>query len=269
MSDPSASRFLEKFRRRCPRLQWSCWRTAALATLMLFAGCASGDFGRVRPSLVNDDMHAWVGREAPNRKNKPPSHFPLTDAERQLRDFAYPLIEPPYDRQRWYSVLAEYGLTGAATYPYPDRSAYAARLMTTAVRSQNARYSKLIEDVRNDVARVDPFFAVARYVVDMDRKREQTLVRFAASNVEARGDARARIAENSAVIDWVQGSLCARAASYQLALEQLAVAAPSPMAAEVERSLTLMRSRIAAHNNVPRPAASPCSADAPARTVSK
>ena len=36
--------------------------------------------------------------------------FPLTDEERQLRDLAYPLIEPPYDRQRWYSVLGEYGV---------------------------------------------------------------------------------------------------------------------------------------------------------------
>ncbi len=249
-------------------MQWSCWRTAALASLLLFAGCANGDFGRVRPSLVSDDMHAWVGREAPNRKNKPPAQFPLTDAERQLRDFAYPLIEPPYDRQRWYAVLAEYGHTGAANYPYPDRSAYAARLMTTAVRSQNARYSKLIEDVRNDATRIDPFFTVARYVVGMDRKREQTLARFAAWNVEARGDARARIAENAAIIDWVQGSLCARAASYQLAIEQLALAAPSPMAVEVERSLTLMRSRLAVHNNVPRPHASPCSAGVMAQTVS-
>jgi hypothetical protein len=272
MSDRSASGSLDRFCLRCGRFLWSFWRTAALTIMMLFAGCANGDFGRVRPSLVTDDMHAWVGKEAPNRKNKPSSQFPLTDAERQLRDLAYPLIAPPYDRQRWYSVLAEYGLIGSANHPYPDRSAYATQLMTTAVRSQNARYSKLIDDVRNDVTRVDPFFAVARFVIDMDRKREQTLVRYSASNVEARGDARARVAENSAVIDWVQGSLCARVASYQLALEQLAVAAPSTMAIEVERSLTLMRSRLAAHTNILRPDAtdpSACFTDAPARTVSK
>ncbi len=29
-----------------------------------------------------------------------------------LRDLAYPLIEPPYERQRWYSVLNEYGFRG-------------------------------------------------------------------------------------------------------------------------------------------------------------
>lgn len=217
---------------------------------MLLGGCANGDFGRVKPSLVKDNIHAWVGTEAPGRQGKPPSKFPLTDAERQLRDLAYPLIEPPYDRQRWYSVLAEYGLNHDFNGPYPDRKAYAERLLSTPVRSQNARYAKLIEDIRNDVVRTDPFFTVARYVVTMDRKREQTLARFPMSNTQAKDDSRARIAENVAVIKWVQGSLRERAASYQLTLEQLAIAAPSPMAGEVERSLTLLQMRIAAHRGV-------------------
>jgi hypothetical protein len=226
-------------------------RTATLSLLFLFAGCANGDFGRIRPALVNDDMHAWVGKEAPGRKNKPASNFPLTDAERQLRDLAFPLIEPPYDRQRWYSVIEEYGLTGAAETPYPDRSAYANQLLTTAVRSHTARYAKLVEDIRNDVIRVDPFFAVARYVLDMDRKRKESLKEFGASNnKEAREDARARIAENVAVINWVQKSLHARAASYQFALERLVVETPSPMAAEAERSVTLLQTRIAAHQGI-------------------
>src|SRR5262245_19853165 len=103
----------------------SFWRTIGLSLLLLLAGCANSDFGRVRPLLTTDDMHAWVGREAPARQGKTPSKFPLTDAERQLRDLAYPLIEPPYDRQRWYSVLREYGIIGAGDAPYPDRSAYA------------------------------------------------------------------------------------------------------------------------------------------------
>lgn len=219
----------------------------------MLAGCASGDFGRVRPSLVKDDMHAWVGTEAPGRQNRPPSKFQLTDAERQLRDLAYPLIEPPYDRQRWYSVLAEYGMNVNSDTPYPDRTAYAKQLLTTPVRSQYARYAKLSEDIRNDIVRVDPFFAVARYVIDIDKKREQSLARFAASNKDAAADAHVRIAENIAVIAWVQKSLHARAASYQLALERLVVEAPSPTAADAERSLTLLRTRIAAHGNVLHP----------------
>ena len=232
---------------------WRCSCALALGVPILFAGCAGGDFGRVRPSLVKDDMHAWVGTDAPGRNNRPPSQFPLTDAERQLRDLAFPLIEPPYDRQRWYNVLAEYGLTGRGEMPYPDRTAYAKQLLTTPVRSQYARYARLSEDIRNDVVRVDPFFAVARYVIDMDKKREQSLSRFAAANKDANVDARIRVKENIAVIAWVQNSLRARVASYQLALERLVVEAPSPTAADAERSLTLLQTRIAVHGNVLHP----------------
>ena len=253
MNQHSNAAFANYFLPRFERPWWPSCRTLSLAALLLLAGCANGDFGRVRPLLVTDDMHAWVGKDAPGRQGKTPSQFPLTDAERQLRDLAYPLIEPPYDRQRWYSVVLEYGLNGASDMPYPDRSAYATQLLSIPVRSHTARYAKLIEDVRNDVVRVDPFFAVARYVIDMDKKRQQSLKRFAVSNTDSRDDARARVAENVAVIAWVQNSLRAREASYQLALERLVVEAPSPMAAEAERSLTLLQTRVAVHRNVLNP----------------
>jgi hypothetical protein len=32
--------------------------------LLIMIGCTNGDFGRVRPSLVTDGIHAWVGRDA-------------------------------------------------------------------------------------------------------------------------------------------------------------------------------------------------------------
>lgn len=238
-------------RMRRNRGRWHTARGIAwLVVCLPLLGCANGDFGRLHRALVSDDMHAWVAKEAPERQGKPASQFRLTDAERQLRDLAYPLIEPPYDRQRWYSVLAEYGLAGAMRIPYPEPAAYAERLLSTPVRSQTALYAKLVEDVRQDVVRIDPFFAVARYVIDMDHKREASMEHFASTNRDQREDAQARIAENRAVIRWVQKSLAARAAAYQYALSRLVVEAPSPMAAEAERSLTLLQSRIAAHRDV-------------------
>ena len=119
-------------------------------------------------------MHAWLGEVAAPPVNVPSWRPQLTDEERRLRDLAFPLIEPPYDRNKWYSAIGEVG-AGSRPWPYPDRSAYASRLFTTAYRSQTARYNRLIEDVRNDGMRVDPFFGSARYVVDMDRKREKSL----------------------------------------------------------------------------------------------
>jgi len=97
-------------------------RLLVLAAFGLLTGCGTyGDFGRVRPSLVNDDTHAWMG---PAAARGPATNLAwkhqLTDEERTLRDLAYPLIEPPYDRQQWYSVLGELGV-GSRPWPYPDR----------------------------------------------------------------------------------------------------------------------------------------------------
>jgi hypothetical protein len=75
-------------------------RACALTVLSLLGGCTNGDFGEVRPSLVRDDIHDWVAYDAIAGQSTWPSRFDLTDDERQLRDLAYPLIEPPYNRQQ-------------------------------------------------------------------------------------------------------------------------------------------------------------------------
>lgn len=217
---------------------------AAVTLLALLTGCGTyGDFGRVRSSLVNDDIHEWMGPAVARNPLDPPWRHQLTDEERRLRDLAYPLIEPPYDRQTWYSVLGEFGV-GRREWPYPDRSAYASRLFTTAYRSQTARYNRLIEDIRSDVIRLDPFFATARYVTDMDHKREQGMSYVRGLTQEERVNTLNRIQENHNIVLWVQSSLHERAASYRLALERMVIAAPSPNAVEAERALTLLTQRL-------------------------
>ena len=71
-----------------------------LAGLAL-SGCSGGDFFRTRADFRSDDMHAWVGREATASVGVVPSQFQLTEYERQLRDLAYPIIEPPRSRPAW------------------------------------------------------------------------------------------------------------------------------------------------------------------------
>ena len=220
---------------------------AAVLALTLLTGCSTnGDFGRVRQSLQNDDIHAWLGPAAYRPPTQPPWKHQLTDEERRLRDYAYPLIEPPYDRNRWYSAISEYGLS-SRPWPYPDRSAYASRLFQTAYRSQTARYSKLIEDIRNDVTRLDPFFASARIVSDMDRKREKSLAYVSGLSNEERDNTVTRIRENDAILRWVKESVHERVESYRIALERMVIAAPSPMAVEAERALTLLQQRAGAY----------------------
>lgn len=208
-------------------------------------GACNGDFGRPRSEWTTDDIHFWVGTSAARDAGVEPSNYPVTDDERHLRDLAYPLIEPPFDRDRFYAIINEYGISNFFTgWPHYDRRAYAKRLMVTPYRSATARYAQLNTDIRNDVVRIPAFCLTSRVVLDLDSKRTKSLA-FAEVNASERSNAISRNAENALIVEWVQQSLLDRAEAYRLALDKLVIATPTPMAVETERSLTLLRTRIA------------------------
>src|ERR1700760_4699278 len=141
------------------------------------AGCSGGDLGRTRQDYLNDDMHSWIGAEATGSVGLRASQFQLTDYERQLRDLAFPLIEPPHSRPAWKSVFGDY-----RPLPSPwrqavvfDRTAYGRMLIDEPHRSHSSRYAQLTDDVRDDITRFEPFFASAIHVLDLDRKRQASM----------------------------------------------------------------------------------------------
>ena len=213
----------------------------SLGIVLLTCACTNTDFGQVRPSLVRDDIHDWVG---PAATGSAPSVFQPTDDERLLRDLAYPLIEPPYDRQRWYSVLSEYGFNDEIDRSF-DRTAYAAKLMSSRYRSASTRYAQLIEDIRNDVTRLPAFFEAAARVLDIDARRRKAMGHIREMSPFERTNADKRMAENAAIVAMVRGSLDRRVGSYQFALERLVIVTPSPQAVEAERLLGQLKGKIA------------------------
>ena len=216
----------------------------------LLPGCTSiGDFGRLQGALVTDDIHAWVGEQAAARAGQPVSADNLTDDERTLRDLAFPLIEPPYDRVRWDAVVYEYGLKRKfqrELWAF-DPSAYYRHLQDELLRSSAARYNRLIDDIRNDIVRVEPFFMEARRVVDLDRRRAASLEQITSLTAAERVNAQARIGENSLTIAWVRNSLDQRCAGYRFALEHLAAGEPEMLAGEADRVLTQLTQAIEAN----------------------
>lgn len=225
-----------RFRRRLTH-------STGLLMLALLTGCGEGDFGRIRSSLVIDDIHSWMGPAAVGAVGIPPSFYGLTDDERELRDLAYPLIQAPFDRQRWYSILQEYGIDRILG-TYFDRTAYCRELLLRPPRSPASRYALLIEDIRNDLTRIGPFFRVAARVSDMDNKRAQSLPYITDLAPEEVDSALSRIAENRLIVGWVQHSLNQRVDAYRYALERLVIAYPSAMAVEAERVLNRLKLEI-------------------------
>ncbi|MBR0898144.1 hypothetical protein JQ616_24565 [Bradyrhizobium tropiciagri] len=221
----------------------AAWRSLPALILLLggsaLAGCSGGDFGRTRADFRNDDMHRWIGAEATGSVGKNASQFQLTEHERQLRDLAYQFIEPPLSRPAWKSVFGDY-----QPLPAPwrqnvvfDRTMYGRNLIDEPHRSFASRYSLLIDEVRDDITRFEPFFATAAQVIELDRKRSASLKMIADVSPKERADAIARMEENTLIVQWVQQSLERRIASYRWALERLVIQAPDGMAADAERQI--------------------------------
>jgi hypothetical protein len=241
------------------RTRRKVWCASPVLTLLLLSGalggCSGGDFGRTRQDFLNDDMHRWIGGEATASVGLRASQFQLTDNERQLRDLAYPLIEPPHSRPAWKSVFGDYSALPSPWRQAPvfDRTAYGRQLIDEPHRSHSSRYAQLIEDVRDDITRFEPFFASAVRVLDLDRKRNASLAHISGLSPRESADAVARMQENSLIVQWVQQCLEQRVSSYRWALERLVLQAPDNMAADADRLI----GELAAQTATPPVAAQP------------
>ncbi|MBI1205093.1 MAG: hypothetical protein GC182_21520 [Rhodopseudomonas sp.] len=220
------------------------------AALTMLAGCGvNGDFGEVNRTLVRDDIHDWIGRNRPADHLDALTEIQPTDDERQLRDLAYPLLEPPYDRNKTTSVLGEYGLKREGLAEAADRTMYYRHLVDHDNRSPASRYAQLVDDIRNDLTRMPPFFEVAARVIDMDAKRHKSLAFVTELSDVERGQANERMKENARVIAMVRTSLVQRAASYRYALERLVLSAPTREVGDADRLMADMQARVAYYRN--------------------
>ena len=179
----------------------------------------------MRPSLVRDDIHDWLSLDTIAGRPTLPSSFELTDDERQIRDLSYPLIEPSYYRQQWYSAAGEYGVIGSDHRTGFDCSAYTNRLMSFRYRSPAAR------------------------VLDIDQKRRKSLAYIFGLSQSEQVSALRRIRENALLVSLVRAKLAQRVTGYRFALERLVVMIPSPQAVEVERSLNQIKDQLARYHN--------------------
>ena len=113
---------------------------------------------------------------------------------------------------------------------------YGRNLIDEPHRSHMSRYSVLIDDVRSDITRFEPFYTAAARVLELDRKRDASLKLVSELSPRERDDAVARMAENACIVQWVQQALERRISSYRWALERLVIQAPDGIAADAVAS---------------------------------
>jgi hypothetical protein len=94
---------------------------------------------------------------------------------------------------------------------------------------------------------LEPFFATAGRVINMDGKRAQSIAYMSNLSGAEYDDAVNRNTENAAIAAWVCGCLHERVAAYRFALERLAITVPSASAAEADRSINLLYTRLGSY----------------------
>lgn len=195
------------------------------------ASALDGDFGRTQypPGVDAPTIQPAIT----NRRGEVlRSAFPLTDEERELRALARNLLAPAeadVAGPDWPSFSFVY----APQEKFIDD--YAAFILGGPFRSASARYARLMDDLRNDLTRMRPFFRLARRVADLDEKRGRSLGYVSQLSPEEIPNARLRVRENITVMTDVRAVLLARASAYRFVLERLVIAVPSPAAVEPER----------------------------------
>ena len=219
--------------------------TVLAVLALLFSGCY-GDFGRPRTPVFGDNRAWWLGVDAAASVGEWPSVYPLTEQEVLMRDLAFNLIRPPYDRSRWNLVVYDFFRTRVPPFGQAAaRTFYPLWLVDNGYPSATARYARLTDAARSDLEQLDHFVPAAAKVLDLDRKREQSLAYVSNLTPGEVVNAHRRIAENAMIVDWVRWCLTERAGAYRFALERLVIATPSPVAVEAERAIVALEARMA------------------------
>lgn len=231
-----------------------------LAALLALSACArpTGDFGRADPSFTHDRaLPAVGGFVARHGREDLVSDFGQTDREGTLRDRAWAIVMPPHARDWLGAILVE----GQRTRILPeidahyDVGAYHRLLRRDEFRSSEARWSRLVEDMRKDAALAGPFWGEARAVRRDDEARVRAMDgRTDLGPYELRA-IYARIDENARVVDWVWRAMRFRLAAYRAAIDRLAVETPTDRLDVVNGAWFALRTAIAAAERGPQPVA--------------
>ena len=193
----------------------------------MLGGCSGGDFGRTREDFRNDDMHRWIGAEATGSVGLRPSQFQLTDDERQLRDLAYPLIEPPHSRPAWKSVFGDY-----KPLPSPwrqgGRSSIAPPMAASDRRAAPLAFLALCATDRRRARRHHPVRTVFRQRRQAYSTSTASVTPASSSSRNCRrasAPTRSPACRRILIVQWVQQCLERRVSSYRWALERLVIQA--------------------------------------------
>ncbi|MBA4784085.1 MAG: hypothetical protein H2045_12810 [Rhizobiales bacterium] len=207
----------------------------------LVVGCSrpTGDFGRTAPNVSHDQLAPALGKALAHRREEPVSLFGRTDDEITLENLSWTILRPVHSADWVSGSLIE----GRRTRVFPDINgkldfrAYLFWLRIERFTSSEARWNRVIDDIRADQGAITPFYEQARLVYTVDQQRIAYLEQNPDIGPRYQKNTRARLLENEALIQLALDGLNFRYAAYDYAIKRLTVEFPSPRAIHAAEEL--------------------------------
>ena len=217
------------------------WLAAAIIALLPVMPAHAqqlGDFGRIEPGFVNDELLPLVD---PNRKGmngRPVDGFNLTDEEAEMRDRVWRFLVAPHAKDWAWPYSAEIRPARAGGGTDKQVGKYYRWLTGERYASSRVRYNTMAMHVGADIGTLPATFRSICAVIEVDRQRGVAVAEIDGLGPEmlARVDKRDRL--NGAFIGRFVLALNLRYQSYQFALDHFLVETPHQEAVKVDTALT-------------------------------
>ncbi len=210
----------------------------ALAVDTPATGQQLGDFGRLKPGVVNDEIVPLFDRNRRGTNGRPLDGFNLTDEEVEMRDRVWRFLVAPHAKDWAWPYSAEIRPARAGGQQPEHFGKYYRWLTSQRYASSRVRYNTIADHVQADIGTLPATFRSICAVIEVDRQRAVAVAEIDYLEPEMVARQQKRDRENGAFIDRFVLALGFRHDSYQYALDHFLVETPHQEALKVDAALT-------------------------------
>lgn len=197
-----------------------------------------GDFGRVKPGVLNDEIIPETDRLMRRLTNQPISNFNITDQEREMHDRVYRFLIARHARDWAFDYEQVIFVAGVFSSRPDNVDLYYRWLTRERYASSRVRFNTIADDVGADLLTLPTTFAAICAVIEIDRQRAVAVAEIGDIEADMITQMHRRKAENDLYVGRFIAALGYRYGSYSYALDHFLVETPHGEAIEVDERLS-------------------------------
>lgn len=211
--------------------------------LLLLAGVPAeaqqlGDFGRLKPGVVNDEIVPLFDRNRRGMNGRPLDGFNLTDEEVEMRDRVWRFLVAPHAKDwAWPYTFQKASAVPARSEGAGAVARYYRWLTSQRYASSRVRFNTIADHATADIDTLPATFQSICAVIHVDRQRAVAVNDIPGLEPDMAVRQEKRDRENASFIDRFVVALSFRYESYSYALDHFLVETPHEEAVNVDAAL--------------------------------